>query len=439
MSDQQPARPNHMDNVMPNHTTTERTTTMIVELHVLQNIAPANLNRDDTGSPKDAIFGGYRRARVSSQAWKRAVRNTFDQDNLLPKGQLATRTKRLVDEIERQLVEAGKPADSAEKVAISLLQGVQIQAEQDGEGNPWLTQYLLYLGTDEIDRLAALADEHWDALSAAVTKAEGGGTRSQKKKDARAFIPEEVQRATVAVLDGGKAADLALFGRMLADLPGRNIDGAAQVAHAISTHAVEFEFDFYTAVDDLNTAEETGAGMMGTVEFNSATFYRYTNVDLGQLSRNLQDDEELAMATLRAYAQAFLTAMPSGKQTSFAAQNPASFAVAVVREHGHWSLANAFVEPVPLRRGDLLGHSITALGEYWTRLTELYGSDGIAATPLFIDRKYADGLNGAFGKPSAGLKGWLDDITAAADTGAAATADAAASDIARGAAEMEVR
>jgi CRISPR system Cascade subunit CasC len=404
---------------------------MIVELHVLQNVAPANLNRDDTGSPKDAIFGGYRRARVSSQAWKRAVRNTFDQDTLLPKDQLAVRTKRLVDEIERQLVEAGKPADTAEKVAIALLQGVQIQADQDGENEPWLTQYLLYLGTDEIDRLAALANEHWDALSRAVATAESGGPRA-KKKDARAFIPDEVQRATSRILDGGKAADLALFGRMLADLPSRNIDGAAQVAHAISTHAVEFEFDFYTAVDDLNPAEETGAGMMGTVEFNSATFYRYTNVDLGQLSRNLQGDHKLAMAALRAYAQAFLTALPTGKQNSFAAQNPASFAVAVVREHGRWSLANAFVEPVSLRRGDLLGESITRLGDYWSRLTELYGTDGIVATPLFIDRKYAEGVNGAFGNPSAGLKGWLADITAASGT-----ADGAAG--ARGASELEVR
>lgn len=428
MSDQQPTSSPDITNVMPNHTANERTTSMIVEFHVLQNVAPANLNRDDTGSPKDAIFGGYRRARVSSQAWKRAVRNTFDQDHLLPKDQLATRTKRLVDEIERQLVEAGKPADTAEKVAITLLQGIQIQADQEGDTAPWLTQYLLYLGTDEIKRLADVAGEHWDALAAAVIKAEGGG-RSQKKKDARAFIPEEVQKATVAVLDGGKAADLALFGRMLADLPSRNIDGAAQVAHAISTHAVEFEFDFYTAVDDLNPAEDTGAGMLGTVEFNSATFYRYTNVDLGQLTRNLQGDHELAMATLRAYAQAFLTALPTGKQNSFAAQNPASFAVAVVREHGRWSLANAFVEPVQLRRGDLLGHSISALGDYWSRLTELYGSDGIAATPLFIDRKYVDGVNGAFGTPSTGLNGWLDDMTTAAGAGTAAGA----------AAELEVR
>lgn len=392
---------------------------MIVELHVLQNVAPANLNRDDTGSPKDAIFGGYRRARVSSQAWKRAVRTTFDQDNLLPKDQLAVRTKRVVDAIEARLMTVeGRSPQMAEKVAKALFDGIQIQADQDGEGEPWLTQYLLYLGTDEITRLAALADKHWDTLAGAIATAEGGGGR-RAKKDARASIPDDVQKATVAVLNGGKAADLALFGRMLADLPSRNIDGAAQVAHAISTHAVEFEFDFYTAVDDLNPEEDTGAGMLGTVEFNSATFYRYTNVDLGQLTRNLQGDHELAMATLRAYAQAFLTALPTGKQNSFAAQNPASFAVAVVREHGRWSLTNAFVEPVPLRQGDLLGLSIVALSDYWTRLTRLYGSDGIVATPLFIDSKYAEGLDGAFGEPSAGLKGWLDDITAA--TGAVAT------------------
>ncbi len=200
---------------------------------------------------------------------------------------------------------------------------------------------------------------------------------------------------------------------MLADLPGKNIDGAAQVAHAISTHAVEFEFDFYTAVDDLNTEEETGAGMMGTVEYNSATFYRYTNVDVSQLTKNLQGDADLADATLRAYAEAFLTALPTGKQNSFAAQNPPSFAVAIVRDKGRWSLANAFVNPVPTRKGDLVGKSIASLTDYWGRLSGMYGADGILATPVLVDPDpaYLAAATG-FGAPSSGMTGWLDDISA---------------------------
>ncbi|MGI8405311.1 MAG: type I-E CRISPR-associated protein Cas7/Cse4/CasC [Thermomicrobiales bacterium] len=381
---------------------------MILELHVLQNIAPANLNRDDTGSPKDAIFGGYRRARVSSQAWKRAIRNSFDQDCLLPKDQLAIRTKRAVDGIATRLVKQGNPEDTAIRVAVSLLEGLGLKTEPDKAGEE-LTQYLLYLGTAELNHLAELADQHWDLLAAAVEKTKGATGRS--KKDAKADVPEEVKKATLAILDGGKAADLALFGRMLADLPGKNIDGAAQVAHAISTHAVEFEFDFYTAVDDLNTEEETGAGMMGTVEYNSATFYRYTNVDISQLSKNLNGDQELIDSTIRAYAEAFLTALPTGKQNSFAAQNPPSFAVAIVRDKGRWSLANAFVEPVATRKGDLVGTSIASLTDYWGRLSGMYGEGGIHATPVLVDPAYQAAATG-FDAPSSGMTGWLDDISA---------------------------
>jgi len=378
---------------------------MILELHVLQNIAPANLNRNDTGSPKDAIFGGYRRARVSSQAWKRAIRTSFDKDHLLPHEALAIRTKRVVDEISNHLVAQGHPAETSTRIAVAMLEGLGLKT--DDKSGEELTQYLLYLGTGELSRLADLANQHWDVLASAVEKSQGATGRS--KKEAKADVPDEVKKATEAILDGGKAADLALFGRMLADLPSKNIDGAAQVAHAISTHAIENEFDFYTAVDDLNTKEETGAGMMGTVEYNSATFYRYTNVDLDQLSQNLGGDTELVEATIRAYAEAFLTALPTGKQNSFAAQNPASFAVAIVRDKGRWSLANAFVDPVETRKGDLVKHSIRKLADYWLRITEMYGDESIQATPVFVDPCYREAAE-AFGAPSRGLTGWLDEI-----------------------------
>lgn len=393
---------------------------MIIELHVLQNIAPANLNRDDTGSPKDAIFGGYRRARVSSQAWKRAVRTSFVQDDLLPKEALAVRTKRAVDEIATRLVKTGegRSQETATRIAVSLLEGLGLKTEADRSGEE-LTQYLLYLGTEELNHLGDLANEHWDLLAGAVEKSKSSTGRS--KKDAKADVPEEVKKATEAILDGGKAADLALFGRMLADLPSKNIDGAAQVAHAISTHAVEFEFDFYTAVDDLNTAEETGAGMMGTVEYNSATLYRYTNVDVDQLTKNLGGDAELVEATIRAYAEAFLLSLPTGKQNSFAAQNPPSFAVAIVREKGRWSLANAFVKPVVTRKGDLVGNSIEALDSYWGRITGMYGDDGILATPMLVDGEYAK-VATSFDK-SAGLNAWLDAIVEAIPDGAITTAN----------------
>lgn len=378
---------------------------MILEFHVIQNVAPSNLNRDDTGAPKDAIFGGYRRARVSSQSWKRAIRNSFASDNLLPKDQIAIRTKRLMERMQKDLKSDERSAADAIRVAEALLQGLEIARDSKTTDEEPLTQYLLYLGETEVTRLVELADENWDVLLAAI------GTEGKKaKKDAKKNIPPEVQAAASRVLDGGKAADLALFGRMLADLPERNIDGAAQVAHAISTHAVEMEFDFYTAVDDLNEREDTGAGMMGTVEFNSATFYRYTNVDVGQLLSNLGGDQDIATATIRAYAEAFLTSIPTGKQNSFAAQNPPSFAVAVIRETGRWSLANAFVNPVGKGTGDLVGKSIEQIASYWNRLTEQYGDDEIVAMPVLVDSLYAENASGAFDSPASGMKAWVDEI-----------------------------
>jgi CRISPR system Cascade subunit CasC len=177
-------------------------------------------------------------------------------------------------------------------------------------------------------------------------------------------------------LDGGKAADLALFGRMLADLPDNNIEAACQVAHAISTHKVGVEFDFYTAVDDLQNKAESGAGMMGDIEFNSACYYRYSNIDLNQLKKNLDNDEGLSNATVAAFIRASVSAIPTGKQNSFAAQNPPDFIMAVVRNNGAWSLANAFVKPIK-EGGSLVADSIRALVDYWDKLNTAYGSETI--------------------------------------------------------------
>lgn len=386
---------------------------MLIDLHVIQNIAPANLNRDDTGSPKDAIFGGYRRARVSSQAWKRAIRQAFEADGLLPSDQLAVRTKRVINELVDRLESDGRSAEQRVAVAVAMLGGIGLTADPNDQGE-FLTQYLLYIGNDEIAKLAAVADQHWAELAAANPPA-GTETGKNRKKTSKGAITDSIRDQVLLALDGSRAVDLALFGRMLADLPVKNVDGAVQVAHAISTHAVEFEFDYYTAVDDLNTEDETGAGMIGTVEFNSATFYRYTSIDVGDLTKNLGEDHDLAVKAALAYIQGFLMAIPSGKQTSFAAQNLPSAALAVVREHGRWSLANAFVRPVPTRSGDgLVAKSIEELAGYYGRLTSMYGDEGIVATPWLVDADYAEAAPSL--TPSGNLRQWLAAIEGALGT-----------------------
>ncbi len=356
---------------------------MLVELHLLQNFAPSNLNRDDTGSPKDCEFGGYRRARISSQCLKRAIRTAFKDEALLPQEHLAQRTKRITGELVRRLGAQGKPEAEARPVVEALLRGIRLAFDKK---DPDKTEYLLFLGEREIAAAVDLCLRHWDTLqplakpAGAVEAPVPPGRRSAReaKQEGKAAIPAEITAALRRLLDGGKAADLALFGRMLADLPDRNIDAACQVAHALSTNKVSAEFDFYTAVDDLKPEETAGADMLGTVEFNSACYYRYANVDLGQLGKNLDDDTELAEKTLEAFIRASVDAIPTGKQNSMAAQNPPSLVFAVVRDAGLWSLANAFARPVwPGVNGDLVQLSVGRLDDYWDRLTRMYGEQVI--------------------------------------------------------------
>ena len=350
---------------------------MFIELHILQNFAPANLNRDDTGMPKDCTFGGYRRARISSQCFKRAVRVQFKDEKLLEPQFLAVRTKRVVGELARRLADRGRDDNESRVVAKFTIGGVNLEAGDDDT-----TQYLLFLSNQEIGSLANLCDEHWDQLSAAAEAmaADHSSSRSRPTKASRKkAVPGEVRKAVEKIFaTGGQAVDLALFGRMLTDLPERNVPAASQVAHAISTNRMGMELDYYTAVDDLQPEDTTGAGMLGTVGFNSACFYRYSNVDFGQLTKNLQDDRELAVAGLKAFITASINAIPTGKQNSMAAHNPPSFVLAVIREAQLWNLANAFLKPVyPQGHEDLAMRSVRELDTYWGKLSKMYGENGI--------------------------------------------------------------
>jgi len=335
----------------------------LLEIHILQNFAPSNLNRDDTGSPKDAFFGGVRRARISSQCLKRAVRMYFRQSGLLDDQHQAERTKRLVKEIQDRLVAKGKDPDQAEQAAIAAITSMGSQKQLKVTKNKWdeqLTDYLVFLGHQEIDALARIIFDHWEILTA-------------KKLSVSKELKDKLENC----LDGGKAIDVALFGRMLANLPEKNQDAACQVAHAISTHAVEREFDFYTAVDDLKPDDNAGADMIGTVEFNSACFYRYAALDLEKLRENLQDDTELMLKGLEAFLRAIVKAKPSGKQNSFAAHNDPEYIAVTIRQNADpRSLANAFEKPVlPDRNQSLTEASVERLEAKWQRLAEAYGQN----------------------------------------------------------------
>lgn len=340
---------------------------MFIELHAIQNFAPANLNRDDTNNPKDCEFGGVRRARISSQCIKRAIRRSpvFEETTRV---EIGTRTKWLVNLLRKRLVEAGKSEEEATAVLTKFVPEFASKLDKDGTR----TAVLLYLSQTETDNIVRALLEDWESLS----------DDKAIKSLAKTLIKDHKGQTS--------APDIALFGRMLAAQPELSLEAACQVAHAISTHRVTMEMDFYTAVDDLNPEDTAGAGMMGFTGFDSACFYRYTRIDWNQLIQNLNSDADLARRTVEGFLRAAVAAVPSGKQNAFAANNPPSLLLAVVRQDGMgWSLANAFENPVrPHRDGGLVTPSVAALDAYWGRLCQVYGTGSLvrtAALPLDAD------------------------------------------------------
>ncbi len=348
----------------------------LLEIHILQNFAPSNLNRSDTGAPKDAYFGGHRRLRISSQCLKRAMRDYVYDHGLLPAENMAQRTKRVTSALAERLVEKGYDMEEAKLKAVEALKGLKLKTK-DGDK----TEYILFLGNQEIQRIADIIHEYWDSLAIsesdhAEDKPKAG--KKNAKQDSKNALPKELVKDLKEALNGGRAVDLALFGRMLADFPGGNREAACQVAHALSTDRVQREFDFYTAVDDLKPEETQGADMMGTLEFGSACFYRYAALDIETLTQNLQGDNDLVVNGLRAFLTAAVKAKPSGKQNSMAAHNDPEYVVFTVRENADpRSLSNAFEKPVQASpKHGLTGSAAERFETHWKKLEQAYGQSG---------------------------------------------------------------
>lgn len=347
---------------------------MLIEIHMLQNHSPSNLNRDDTGSPKECVFGGVRRARISSQCLKRSIRRSpLFQEEMA--GHLASRTRRLPQLVRESLLASGVAEDLAEIAAKKASGFGNKEGKEQAEVKTAQTMFL----TDA--DVAAVTE----TLLAAAKEA-GSAKKFEKvpAKDLQAKAQEQGFRPITV--------DIALFGRMITSEAFRNVEAAAQVAHAISTHKVDHEFDYFTAVDDLKTpveAEEegdAGADMLGDVEFNSACYYKYFSIDVAGLVDNLiarsagrkdipepeqADARALAATTIDAFVRAAATVTPTGKQNTFAAhQLPAAVLVEVRPACTPVSYANAFVEPAWRGRdGDLVTASLQKLAKHVEALT----------------------------------------------------------------------
>lgn len=333
-----------------------------LEIHILQGFPTSNLNRDDVGSPKESMFGGVRRARVSSQCFKRAIRRQFSEGKLLAPEFLGTRSRLIIGLIKDRLIEDGMDIEDSLTVA-TLLVEKSTQAKVDAKKTTQVDT-LLFLGKTEIDNLVEVGKKHFEYLAGV------------KKKDA---IEKEITKEIEGALGSSKTVDLALFGRMMASAPVFNVDAACQVAHALGVSALTTDFDFFTAVDELADDSNTGAGMMGTLEFNSSVFYRYLNLNLNTLLDNLEDDQELTLEAAKALILATVRAMPTGKQSSTAAYSPPSLIMITVREDGvPISCAGAFEKPVKAtHNGSITSEAILRLDEHIGRILKVYGRNGL--------------------------------------------------------------
>ena len=321
-----------------------------LQLHYLTIYPLSNPNRDDLGRPKTANYGGAPRLRISSQALKRAVRLSDVMQAEL-KGHLGDRTQRIGEVVRDALAGVAENEKRVTEIArkvTDIFGKLDPKAEKKGAIR---TRQLAFISPDERSAAIELA-----------RKALAGEKLPQDK---------ELKRLVLRTADG--AADVAMFGRMLADDPDFNREAAVQVSHALTTHRALVEDDYYTAVDDLkHPAEDAGAGFVGEAGFGSGVFYTYACVDIGLLLENLDGDRNLAVRAAEALVEALATATPSGKRNSYAHQTRAGYIRAETGDVQPRSLAGAFFKPV--EGEDLLKASIAALEKMADSLDAAYGA-----------------------------------------------------------------
>lgn len=345
---------------------------MYIDCHIIRNLAPSSLNRDDTGAPKSTIFGGVRRAAISSQALKRAMRLYMQEKNCIPPEEQAIRTKRLIAQTADILAARGRDPETAIRAAELALAGVGLKSDEKHQ-----TEYMLFMPGNAPELLAEVLDAHFDDVVTAIDRigaeSAGEGSDGQKgskaKKDLRRVVcnhmPGEVIKRVEQLLDH-KTIVQAAFGRMLADLKQYNIDAFVSVARAIGTNRLVAEFDYVSVVDDLLNDDESGAGFLGLDEYNSACMYEFMTISVRQALKNLDGDRARVRMAVEGLLNAFAYAIPSGKKNAFPSFVNPSLMLVVVQEDQPLQLCNAFDTPIyPTEEKGLIQRSIETLDEYF--------------------------------------------------------------------------
>lgn len=332
-----------------------------VDFHVIQTVPPSCVNRDDTGSPKTALYGGVRRARVSSQSWKRAMREMFCEN--LDEKDLGIRTKRVIGLVEEEILKLTEDISSqdAQVLAEKIVKAAGISTEKKKNEEEEKTKALFFISRTQAHNLAAYILANQDAADKDI------------KKEAKKLLTQ------------GHSVDIALFGRMVADDPSLNADASAQVAHSISTHRVDNEYDYFTAIDDLAPEDNAGAGMIGVVEYNSSTMYRYATVAVHNLFKELGGEKEVTAAAVGEFAKAFIQSMPTGKQNTFANRTLPDAVLVTIRRDQPINLVGAFEEPVRTIEGGYVKPSIQRLEKYADKIYNQYADAPEKAWAIGMD------------------------------------------------------
>ncbi len=328
------------------------TNNRFIQLHLLTSYPPANLNRDDMGRPKTAKMGGVDRLRVSSQSLKRHWRTSELFQSALA-DHLGCRTKMLGIKVYEQMLAGGISETKAKKWAQALA-AVFGKLKATKKDKP-----LEDLEIEQLVHISPLEQQALNSLTATLITEQ-----------------REPETAELALLrKDNQAADIAMFGRMLASSPAFNTEAACQVAHAISVHPVVIEDDYFTAVDDLNDGnEDAGAAHIGETGFAAGLFYSYICINRELLVKNLAGDEALARKTIAALTEATLKVAPSGKQNSFGSRAYASYALAEIGDEQPRSLSAAFLKPIDQHSSqDYARDAIKALCQQRDNFDAVYG------------------------------------------------------------------
>lgn len=343
--------------------------TTFLQFHILTVYPASNLNRDDTGRPKTVQFGGVPRIRVSSQSLKRAWRTSSVFAEYVG-DRVGKRTQRLGEEVKRHLVAGGMSEEQAVQTAKSIAKVFGKPEDKQGRDETYIKQ-LAFVSPQERARAIALADRALAGESIDPT-------------------PEDL----LATADG--AADIGMFGRMLADNPAYNREAAVQVAHAFTTHKAAVEDDYYVAVDDLKNPaehEDVGTSFIGVQEFGAGVFYIYACVDCDLLVVNLAGDRALGQDAVEGLLRSAATVSPRGKQASFASRARASFVLAERGQQQPRTLAAAFMRPVGTsdRQDDVVQSSIERLTTFCANLDAAYGACADRRTQMAVTPEMTEG------------------------------------------------